>query len=1359
MLARYKQVYNGLTHSDAFVDGKPYNADKINKKVFTPHNLKAVIFGANGFYAVHYTKNNSDRKLVEYHRFKLPYIDPENGGVIPQKYQEFLKETQNSKNNKGMIDALRSVGLAFNYVEEIIMFSEGFVTEEDKFFEINKLNEFVNKLNSKSDMKRLCGVAKISAVLPDNLKLSSKGFVINQLKDYKVEEFKEYTPERTELGLLIKPGLNPTEYGPDQKYEPDSDNSKKDNINCSLSRYFYEEEQAAIARKKKKEEETKKAALLITQEELNQILNNLWLDVKPIYEELYRNAIEYGLIGILTPTGYIGYDKENKNLYTNNNDIWVKNIGNSLSDYDGYKQRQDSKRSKKGQENKQQAESTFEIKETKKFDDLDLSTLEEFNYFSKFHAKNAFGILPDNKKTRNWDLMQQVIEKRFKEIAKTFLSKADKSNITKIFNTIEEKLTNCILIEKFDRNTCISMKYKMSGLDIGYNAYFETNCTNIVGKQQCKILNSQQSQNNVITMFGVFDVQKFASEALFSYQAYEDMMKVGKRPSLSNTIIGRNLDGTQNVINLAGNDTRLIGMFAQSGAGKGVMTLGILTSIIANKVPFIYLDYKPDMAEMLWNIEKDFKSKGITRTDGKECRILAVDAKSDIADCSPVRGHSFGENAPSYMSDITATEFAVLPYLKLMQLYYLLSDVRQNQSQSEKSAFGGKMTFAILDEFQQNAMDNLENFQNALSRAQKSAKNSKNENLKDIENYVNKVESFIAKLAAATGTYVNTTGRKANCRAFYIGQNADYQIWVNQKRPLTSEVYKKTSFRFFGRNGGTGSYAPANTGSILEFVNNKNTFGYWTSITGANKVDNIKNWEVFKAYSVLNENDFNIDNPSDSGRFTSGVLNNISDEAVREDLMQNVFVMNDVDGNKVIRPEVGFLGLIKKLSGFSDNELADALSEGYEVIWKVMCKYGMDAIYPDVESYLFDTSLEGILSTDDIKSGLKGVKKEEVKTYENIKVFDGSDVDFYVGQDEDIVSQNDLHKNNESIVVEETPKRKIPPKPQMNSDMDTMEDRPIPPKPQVHSNDEAPKRVLPSKPQINSNMGISFDTEDAPTRTIPEKPHTAPSNAYRGVLKISPNPFEQYDDAKTVGTLSITREVTEQINNDIDKVIGLPDSITDFKVTKDGVLVLNGVAYMPCFEPSFIESLPLGLRNKIESGALIDFFDMQKIYRYKNLSTFVIERESLAQGRARKEMGIGFRKRWSVLFKKFPYLGYIKVGSVEYVRDNPDTDAENKFLDLFQRNPQSTYATPSISSRMDQVWDSRPVRIITNAVGWTVGVQAVWMIAGLFGPWGLLFGAIAAANAYSTLKGSSPTKELEQKRNKESINKSKKSKK
>ena len=53
---------------------------------------------------------------------------------------------------------------------------------------------------------------------------------------------------------------------------------------------------------------------------------------------------------------------------------------------------------------------------------------------------------------------------------------------------------------------------------------------------------------------------------------------------------------------------------------------------------------------------------------------------------------------------------------------------------------------------------------------------------------------------------------------------------------------------------------------------------------------------------------------------------------------------------------------------------------------------------------------------------------------------------------------------------------------------------------------------------------------------------------------------------------------------------------------------------------------------------------------------------------------------------------------------------------------------------MDKVWDSRPVRAITRGLGWTMGVQTVWFAASLMGPWGLLFGAIAAASVYNDTK-------------------------
>ena len=193
--------------------------------------------------------------------------------------------------------------------------------------------------------------------------------------------------------------------------------------------------------------------------------------------------------------------------------------------------------------------------------------------------------------------------------------------------------------------------------------------------------------------------------------------------------------------------------------------------------------------------------------------------------------------------------------------------------------------------------------------------------------------------------------------------------------------------------------------------------------------------------------------------------------------------------------------------------------------------------------------------------------------------------------------------------------------------------------------------------------------------------------------------------------------------------------ITHFSISA-GNLLFNDIAYIPEFEESFIQSLPMVLQEKVRAGILADFFDMGTIYKFKNLECLYLDKD-LAQGRARKEMGIGFRKKWSVLFKKFKYLNYIELGPGEpiiYERRNPDTGVENGFLDMFQKNPQTTYATQRNSSLMDTVWDSKPVRVITGAMGWTVGVQVVWAIASIMGPWGLVFGGLAAAGAYREYK-------------------------
>lgn len=1305
MLTRFRQLYNRLTHSQAFKDEGPVDNSKINKKTFTPHNLKAILLGVNGAVAVHYTTNGVDTKLVSL----IPLKNGVEGMAVSQNEKWYRK---NLEEDKGLIDAVWfSDGLKFNYIEEIVFFTGGF-TEEELTKENRRINLFAKNDKVINSMKRLKGIIRVDATLTSEFeKIDPKKSVLKSLDlmGMPFEPIIKFSPEKTELGLLVNRGLDSKEYELDSQYSETLPENEKGKEKYRLSRYFYEEVKRAEQARKAQEEAAKKAALEISNAEMDSFLNELWGDVRPIYEELYRNSIENNLIGILVPTGFIGYDYNKKSLYTNNN-VWVKNMAESFLTLGG----------------------DGLIKSTRRFKDLELKDLVEYNYFSEFHALNAFGLKDDGSRTRQWDTMLPIIEERFKKIAKAFLSQADKKNITDLYNEIQKKLTNCIVIERFDRNTIISLKYKVDGIDIGYNKFFEEHCTELVGKQNCKILNSVVSQNNVNTMFGVFDAKKFAAEALFSYQAYEDLIKADKKPSLQNTVIGRNLDGTKSIYSLKSNDARLTAIFAGSGSGKGVMTLGLLSSIVANKVPFIYLDYKPDMAEMLWNIEKDFKARGITRTDGSECRILAIDAKADITECSPVRGHRFGENLPEYMAEIPSTVFAVLPYLKLMQLYFLLASIRKNES--NKPDFGGSMTYAIFDELQQNVIDNLSNLQNTLLSFEKTAKKMKKPSAAEITVYKNKIDDYIEKLANSTGTFVNTDGRVANSRALYIGQNANYSVWVKDARASTIEgnLYQKTSFRFFGRNGGTGSYAPTNGGAIKEFVNNPETFGYWTSAVGAGPVDKITDWKVFKAYSVLNENDFNMADPSASGRCTAGVLGNIQDETVREDLVNNVFVMDDGTGNKVIRPEVGFLGLIKKLSGFSDNELADALSEGYEVIWKVMCKFGMNNIYPDVETYLFDASLESIYTTDEIKRGFSA-KADSQPAYDNFKVF-GDDTP--ATEDDDDVVLEDLTApatpSDSEKTTQDTPQpiHSAAPK---NEEVETSQSKPQP----IISQPRVDSQWQPISPQPIPSPSVAqpnHSWSDQRRKEIMKK-----GQCYTGKLRIDNNPFDIYRSGSKTDTLLSVKEMTKILKEDIAKHIGSPDLITSF-VISGGVLYFNDIAYIPEFDEHFIQSLPLVYQEKVRAGILSDFLDLRTVYKFKNLTSFSLKDWSLAQGRARKEMGIGFRKKWNILFRKFKYLNYIEIGqgnSIVYERDYPDNNAENSILEKFKNNPETTYSSSKTAGMLDKVWDSRPVRVVTGALGWTAGVQVVWLLASIMGPWGLLFGGLAVAGAYKELKNNS----------------------
>lgn len=282
-----------------------------------------------------------------------------------------------------------------------------------------------------------------------------------------------------------------------------------------------------------------------------------------------------------------------------------------------------------------------------------------------------------------------------------------------------------------------------------------------------------------------------------------------------------------------------------------------------------------------------------------------------------------------------------------------------------------------------------------------------------------------------------------------------------------------------------------------------------------------------------------------------------------------------------------------------------------------------------------------------------------------------------------------------------------------------------------NSHNEAQNSQRPQRPQrpnqpINT-QNTSQNTSQNDRYTVSDK------NYYRGKIDVQDNPFTKYTSGSNTDTLLTVKDMTRILMDDIRKNVCPDDMVTSFMIA-DSTLFINEVIYEPTFDNAFMQSLPQSLRMKVENGQMAEFFDLRQVYKYKNLEKFGLMDELLAQGRARKEMAIGFRKRWSVLFRKFKRLQLIQVGDIKYFRENPDSNAEDSLLEKFKNNPALTYAKGNGVGFMDKVWDSRPVRAITRGLGWTMGVQTVWFAASLMGPWGLLFGAIAAASVYNDTK-------------------------
>ncbi len=1286
MLTRYRQTYNILTHSKAFSETGKVDNTKVNKQDFTPNNLKAVLFGSTKIWAWYYTTNDTDRYLQTVYEYQFNI-----------KTDEDLKQIQ--KEEKGMVDALFAIGgLKFSNIEEVYIVKDDFM-EDDFRKELSRLEKFIsNRLLTQQSFKRLhCrGVIEQGTIAEIQQRMyqiqnSQHKDVFNDL--YTIKEKMEYVgvkvtakenPDREvdkEFGICTDVELNSGEYLLDTPYNPDVEyKTEKERKSVKLSRYFYNQRLKAGSKLK----EDRKQAEQEKKVQIDEVAVNLYIDkIMKVYRDLYESCFNLKKpVGVLTPEGilriYKGETKlERSKEYVNLYELAIKS-------------------------SKCDVQVDTNILEGVKIEDLYKTQLKG-TYYPIFHLAVMTGRTP-NWKFKSWNIKEKRIvngkeittslEEEIKGLIRNKLIKGyeDGKNLAELADSF---CTSFVVTELANtgEGSILMFKVKFSAGNGKFNieafkrGFIEGGDTYFAGGAQITARGPKTS--GVCQVNLCLNEDLYQMMPLFAYEAVEHQKARGKRISIKNCVIGQTVDDEILTLNLTKNDAKVINILAGPRAGKGVLTLNILGTILSDGCPLIYMDAKPDMATVL----NEVANKNGVRVAAWDLNTPPLEyLKSNpvmerLSEAKVQALRDMGSNIPKELEESTSdSTMGLLAYLKVLQLTMVSAKLQKDRKIKTP---GAGQAFFILDELLR-VYSELEVFYNILNTIEKDKKADE-----ELRVWCSKMTSWVRKLGQDfTGSMVAEMPN-SHTSVFCLYQKAS--TWKNSsgKPTPTQAVFTplitagNATKLVGGANATTEGYESLyalqqQDRDLATKVTQYRHFGMYNG----KQLNDASQCTVFKSYLVLN-------NAEMDSQYVQDMRNNIGERAF-EDLLAK--------GGGVVPDGVGFEGYMNTIG----SEGIQSLSKGYEYLTDILNVTGLSEKYGSIEEYLYDSDINSFYSKNILVEGRANEVSREVKKDKEVLKDNGS----WNLSEEDYVVED--YKDELSGVNE-----------------------------QDFSNNE--------RPEVKSN-NQNFNSQDRPKRPTRPQRHKKQSsnyelkgNVYSEELKIEKNPFRDYKGEGMVSTINALRDITDIIINDIKKIIGDYSLITKFGVIGDGVLVFNDTVYTPKFEQSFIESLPIVLQDKIEQGFLVEFFNLRTIYKFKNLQEIVVENQNLAQGRARKELGIGYRKRFSVLFKNFRDLNYINVGGIEYTRENPDSRGEEGFLlpnsgflsNLFKpKTPQQQINKGS--GWMDKVWDSKPVKVLTNAFGWTVGTQAVIAVATLMGPWGLLFGGLAFAGAYKELKGNSP---------------------
>lgn len=604
-----------------------------------------------------------------------------------------------------------------------------------------------------------------------------------------------------------------------------------------------------------------------------------------------------------------------------------------------------------------------------------------YNYYPGFLFKYALGIV-DGKHKKSWNAFKNELKVSLKKrVKKLYKSNLFYDNMDKI----ENSFVNSILVLKYEKGAGIRLRVSFPGYNIDAKKLEEGIRTIRTYNNASITILPMQGLNDVLDVQILQDEDKYLNTPAWAYQAMQVKLNNGEIPSLLDGLpIGRKVSGEGFEYKLDPSVRFMNFLAAGSGAGKGVLTLSLVSSALGSGIPVYYIDYKPDMAPIFWRAEKELGVKSFT---------FDAMVKRHRGESNGIQGT---DSMPKCVKNDLEEYCGAFLYLRAVQLMCAIAKYRANN--------GPKPSLFVFDECQ--AV--MEEIQSAITKTidlMNSNKPAKGEQPNEVYQYCLKVLNWIINVDGAINTYTITTGRKSSVLSLFIAQSADINLWKRfgtkvkigpgdgKSVMLISRIIESgTVCKILGKGTDTSKYglggniSKAVSAKELGYVTNNRHFAIYDGKTTENaKIT------VFKPFLTLNYDD-PLEHCWTDGLGKMFGAGSIDNESYIENVKEAHPGEEGYTNKYGIHTGTGMLGLASMYCGGDINKVGTNIAKGYYDCLEFFKESNLCERYSTPEEYMYDMSLDGFISVGNMIQYTKGCESDSV-SYSSEEGADGSEVE------------------------------------------------------------------------------------------------------------------------------------------------------------------------------------------------------------------------------------------------------------------------------------------------------------------------------------------------------------------------------